>query len=72
MARLVRNKTTLTLILEQPSYMSVRININWNYKNADVDSLNNLIENYQWDNIINDITVDKAFKKFTDIFLGVL
>lgn len=61
------------------TYVSVEINMNlsksyyrevWNYRNADVELLNNLVENYNWDNIINDnTTVDEACMEFTNAFL---
>lgn len=58
--------------------VSIRINIHlsksyyrvWNYRNADVEPLNDSMENYDWDNIINDnATSDEACMKFTDVFL---
>ena len=42
----------------------------WNYKNADFNLLNNLIEAINWDTIINETrSVDQACESFTDLFL---
>ena len=42
----------------------------WNYKNADYHLLNDLIEDYDWNLIINDtVSVDEAAKNFTGIFI---
>ena len=42
----------------------------WNYKNADFNLLNNLIEAFNWDTIINETrSVNQACENFTDLFL---
>lgn len=39
----------------------------WDYKNADITKLNTIIENTDWDSIINNaISTDNATKRFTD------
>ena len=61
------------------TYISIQIGINlsnsyfreiWNYKTADFNSLNNLIQNFDWGTIINEtFSVDQAFENFTNKFL---
>lgn len=61
------------------TYVSIRTltNLNnsyyreiWNYKNADYNKLNTLIQQYNWDLVINDNeSVDEACVSFTDMFL---
>ncbi|MEW8548488.1 MAG: reverse transcriptase family protein [Candidatus Thiodiazotropha sp.] len=61
------------------TYLSVKIPLRlsncyyrevWNYKNADYDLLNELIDTYDWNLAINNsLTVDESCKKFTNIFL---
>ena len=60
-------------------YVSIRILIKlshcyyrevWNYKNADYNLLNNLIEEYDWNSLFKDsISVDDACEIFTKTFL---
>ena len=61
------------------TYISIQISINlsnsyfreiWNYKSADFNSLNNLIQNFDWGTIINEtFSVDQACENFTNKFL---
>lgn len=61
------------------TYVSVKIDLNlsnsyyrevWNYKNADIGKLNNMISMHNWDAVINDTsTVDQACINFTNLFM---
>ena len=61
------------------TYISIQISINlsnsyfreiWNYKTADFNSLNNLIQNFDLGSIINEMfSVDQACENFTNKFL---
>ena len=63
------------------TYISIQISINlsnsyfreiMNYKTADLNSLNNLIQNFDWGTIINEtFSVDQACKNFTNKFLKI-
>ena len=44
----------------------------WNYKNAVYVTLNSLIENYNWDEKINDTTVLQKFSEHRNSFLKCL
>lgn len=60
------------------TYISLKINLClsncyyrdvWIYKHADYTTLNNLIERFNWDEIINEtVSIDESCEKFTNIF----
>ena len=61
------------------TYHSIEIDVNisssyfrevWNYKHADYDRLNNLIEQCDWTALFNSfLNIDEAYKMFTSTFL---
>ena len=60
------------------TYLSIKIDVNisssyfrevWNYKHADYDRLNNLIEQCDWTALILFLNIDEACKTFTSTFL---
>ena len=63
---------------QKATYISIQISTNlsnsyfreiWNYKTADFNSLNNLIQNFDWGTIINEtFSVDQACENFTIFF----
>ena len=61
------------------TYLSLKIDLNlcnnyyrkvWNYKHADYIRLNELIEQFNWNDVFDSNDVDDICNKFTSVFLG--